>query len=250
LDIVISPAKKLDFESEVSYKCTKPLLTKNTQTLVKELKKCSVKDIKSLMKLSDNLAELNFDRFQTFEKTKDIKPAVFAFVGDTYKGLDISSYSKNNIDYAQDHLHILSGLYGVLRPLDELKPYRLEMGTRFKFGENKNLYDFWGSAITDELNKMINKSKSKFLVNLASEEYFKAVKPELLNAQLVNIKFLENKNGTYKTIGLMAKRARGMMSTYIIKNQVKTVDKLKKFDIDGYKFDAKESSEFNLVFKR
>ena len=250
MNIVISPAKKLDFEKPTGWDCTDPLLFEQTKELVKELQKCSASDIKAMMKLSDSLAELNYDRFQSFSGTKDKRPAAFAFVGDTYKGLDFRSFKDKDVEYAQDHLHILSGLYGVLRPLDELRPYRLEMGTRFKFKEYNNLYDFWGTIITEQINDLLKDNKSKILVNLASEEYFKSVKVDDLDADLINVKFLENKNGTYKIISFMAKRARGMMSAYIIKNKIKTVDKLKNFNEDGYKFDAKMSTENELVFKR
>jgi cytoplasmic iron level regulating protein YaaA (DUF328/UPF0246 family) len=250
VNIVISPAKKLDFEHGVKLKCTKPLMKKKTTVLVSELQKCKKTDIQKLMKLSDSLAQLNFDRYQNYNETSDKSPAIFAFVGDTYKGLEAKTFSKDDLDYAQSHLHILSGLYGILRPYDEMKPYRLEMGTRFGVNGNKNLYEFWGSDISNHLNKEFQNTGSKFLVNLASEEYFKSVKRDELDAQVIDVKFLENKNGTYKMIGLMAKRARGMMASYIVKNKVKTLAKLKKFNVDGYEFCPDESSDTLLVFKR
>jgi len=249
VNVVISPAKKLDFEHGLNIKCTKALLPSKTSILIKELQKCKKEDIQKMMKLSDNLAQLNYERFQEYSKGPK-SPAIYAFMGDTYKGLEAKTYSEGDLEYAQGHLNILSGLYGLLRPLDEMKPYRLEMGTRFPVKDSKNLYEFWGNDIADNLNKQLESTKSKFLVNLASEEYFKSVKRDFLNAQIIDVKFLENKNGAYKMIGLMAKRARGMMATYIIKNKVKTLAKLKKFDVDGYKFSETESSETVLVFKR
>ena len=250
MNIVISPAKKLDFEHGIKLKCTKPALNKKTSLLLDELKKCKKGEIQKMMKLSDSLAQLNFDRYQEFATTEDKSAALYAFVGDTYKGLNATEFTKDDVDYAQDHLHILSGLYGLLRPKDEMKPYRLEMGTRFGTAGAKNLYEFWGSDISKQLNKLSQKSGSKYLVNLASEEYFKSVKRDELETQVIDVKFLENKNGVYKTIGLMAKRARGMMASYIVKNKIETIDELKKFDIDGYQFNASESKENLLVFKR
>ncbi len=248
MDVVISPAKKLDFNRGQGFDLTKPDFLTKTNLLIKDLERMSVKDIKILMKLSDNLAKLNEARYKTFNETTDIAPAAFAFIGDTYQGLNIEEFSKADIKYAQDHLFILSGLYGLLRPLDEIKPYRLEMGTRLKTDYGKNLYEFWGDQITKRLNTY--KKKSKYLINLASEEYSKSIKLDGLDHEFVNVKFLENKNGVYKSIGLMSKRARGAMASYVIKNKIKDLEELKKFDLDGYIFDEKESCENLLVFKR
>ncbi|EQC51335.1 peroxide stress protein YaaA [Bacteriovorax sp. DB6_IX] len=250
MNIVISPAKKLDFEHGINIKCTKPLMSNKTSVLLSELQKCKMVDIQKMMKLSDKLAQLNFERYQEFEMTADKSPAIYAFVGDTYKGLDAKSYSSDDLAYAQEHLHILSGLYGLLRPYDEMKPYRLEMGTKFGAMGAKNLYEFWGSDIVKQINKFSQKTESEYLVNLASEEYFKSVKRDELEVQVIDVKFLENKNGQYKMIGLMAKRARGMMASYIVKNQIKSLSDLKKFDVDGYKFSKEDSEKNLLVFKR
>lgn len=250
VNIVISPAKKLDFEHGINIKCTKPLMSNKTSVLLSELQKCKMVDIQKMMKLSDKLAQLNFERYQEFEMTADKSPAIYAFVGDTYKGLDAKSYSSDDLAYAQEHLHILSGLYGLLRPYDEMKPYRLEMGTKFGAMGAKNLYEFWGSDIVKQINKFSQKTESEYLVNLASEEYFKSVKRDELEVQVIDVKFLENKNGQYKMIGLMAKRARGMMASYIVKNQIKSLSDLKKFDVDGYKFSKEDSEKNLLVFKR
>ncbi len=249
MDIVISPAKKLDFQRGQELECTAPELSSRTNELIKDLKQKSSDDIKSLMKLSDSLADLNEARFKNFTKTTEIAPAAFAFTGDTYKGLDVDSYKSSDLKYAQSHLFILSGLYGLLRPLDKIKPYRLEMGTRLKTNYGKNLYEFWGTDITNKLNEF-RKRNSKYLINLASEEYFKSVHTDKLDHELINVKFLENKNGTYKTIGLMSKRARGMMASYIIKNRITELEQLKDFDVDGYEFCKTESKDNFLVFKR
>jgi len=250
MNVVISPAKKLDFDHGLKVKCTKPVLAKKTSILLDELKKCNKTDIQKMMKLSDTLAQLNFDRYQDYEVTEDKSAAIYAFMGDTYKGLEAKEYSKEDLAYAQKHLQILSGLYGVLRPFDEMKPYRLEMGTRFGAQGAKNLYEFWGSDIVKQLNKLSKASGSQYLINLASEEYFKSVKRDELDNDIIDVKFLENKNGVYKTIGLMAKRARGMMASYIIRNRVEDLSQLKKFNIDGYKYSASESKKNLLVFKR
>lgn len=250
MNVVISPAKKLDFDSPVDFETSQPLLEKKTKQLLSGLKDCSQEDIKKMMKLSDSLAELNYLRFQNFAKTKDKKAAVFAFNGDTYRGLEANSLSKKDIEYAQKHLQILSGLYGVLRPLDQIKPYRLEMGTRFGVKDSKNLYQFWGSDIANTLNEFAKSSKSKYLVNCASEEYFKSVKREECQFNIIDVKFLDEKNGEFKIISFLAKKARGTMAKYIIQNKVKTIDELKAFAEDGYKFSASESSESLLVFKR
>ena len=250
MDIVVSPAKKLNFDLESPLRTTKPLFVDEVDSLVGILKNKSANDLSKLMSLSGKLSELNYNRYQNFHKTSETSPAVFAFAGDTYKGLDISSFDKEDLSYAKDHLFILSGLYGVLRVTDEIKPYRLEMGTRLAHDQGKNLYDFWKDKIAKKLNVLSKKSESKYLINLASEEYFKSVSVTNLSTKVIDVKFLEKKNDQYKVIGLMSKRARGAMARYIIKNKVKELDELKKFDLDGYKFSKKESTDSLLVFKR
>ncbi|EQC44188.1 peroxide stress protein YaaA [Bacteriovorax sp. Seq25_V] len=244
---ILSPAKKLNFDDSHEVKMTKPLLLKKTDILVKVMKEKSVTDIKKLMKLSDDLSELNYNRYQKYESSKKA-PAAFAFVGDTYQGLDFRGLSKKQQEYANGTVYILSGLYGLLNVFDEISPYRLEMGTGLKFDSYKNLYDFWKNDIAKTINKY--NSQNEPIVNLASEEYFKSVKREEVAAPIIDVKFLENKNGEFKTIGIMAKRARGMMARFIVENKVQTVEELQNFNVDNYKFDKKSSTENLLVFKR
>lgn len=248
--IVVSPAKKLDFSSELTQlKTTEPLLSKKTTPLVRELKKLNKSDIKKLMKLSDNLSEVNYERFQNFSSKKSQqRAAAFAFNGDTYSGLDISSFTKTELNKAQQKLRILSGLYGILRPLDHIKPYRLEMGTNFKFRTYNNLYDYWKEDITNALNQDLNKNDT--LINCASNEYFGAVDHKNLKAKIITPVFKELRDGKLKIISFSAKKARGMMAKFIIKNNIKDPEAIKKFNEDSYKFDAKLSTDDSYVFVR
>ena len=248
--VLVSPAKKLDFESPIKLEnTTEPVFKVKAKALGIELKKLSPPDIKKLMKLSDNLSELNFERFQNFQKKNaPQRAAVFAFNGDTYTGLDIHSFSKSEISRAQKKLRILSGLYGVLKPLDLINPYRLEMGTKFTTAKAKNLYEYWSNDITDFLNQ--NLEKEKILINCASGEYFKAVDTKKIKAKIITPVFKELRDGKYKIISFSAKRARGMMANYIIKNDISSVDGLKKFNMDKYKFNASLSNENEYVFVR
>ena len=250
MQVVVSPAKKLNFDLSYDLKTTSPLFKKETEELVSILKNKSKKDISKLMSLSDSLADLNYNRYQNFDNSDEQSAAGFAFAGDTYKGLQIETFSKDDLSYAKDHLFILSGLYGVLRISDKIKPYRLEMGTRLENERGKNLYEFWSNSIYKKLNGFAKKNDSKYLINLASEEYFKSIDTKNLDLEVIDIKFLENKNGQYKVIGLMSKRARGAMTRYIVQNQIKDLSELKKFNLDGYKFSPKESSANELIFKR
>ena len=250
--VVVSPAKKLDFENlaptEEHSTCEFLEISKK---LIKDLKKLNVDDIAKLMKLSKPLAELNFSRYKTFEtpfSLKNAKQAAYAFKGDTYVGLDFESFNKSEIKYAQTNLRILSGLYGLLKPLDLIQPYRLEMGTRFGVGDAKNLYGVWQDSITSKLNKELK--SNKVLVNCASKEYFSAIDFKNLNAEVIVPVFKEKKNGEYKIISFAAKRARGMMSQYIIKNKIKDIQGLKKFNMANYKFSSKMSYGNELVFVR
>jgi len=205
------------------------------------------------MKLSLKLAELNFDRYETWKPKcteKNAKQSILAFQGDVYQGLDAASLSAAELKFAQQHLRILSGLYGILRPLDLMQPYRLEMGTKLKTTRGNNLYDFWGSTITEGLNKQLKKLKTDTLINLASNEYFKSVKPKELDAEIITPAFKEFKNGDYKMIGIYAKRARGLMSRYIIQNKLTNPEDLKDFHEEGYKFNSKLSKGNNWVFTR
>lgn len=250
--IVVSPAKKLDFETESpTTEFSTPDFLDTSKKLIKDLKKLNSEDISKLMKISKTLGDLNFTRFQSFKTPftlKNAKQAAYAFKGDTYVGLDFDSFNKAEVKYSQKHFRILSGLYGLLRPLDLIQPYRLEMGTSFGIGNSKNLYGVWKDSITEKLNTELK--KEKVLVNLASKEYFSAIDFDNLNGQVITPVFKEKKNGVYKIISFNAKRARGLMSQYILKNKVDSVDKLKEFNLDKYKFNAKMSSDNEFVFTR
>lgn len=252
MKVVVSPAKKLDFETEVSsIDQTKPQLLKKTNFLAKELKNLSANEIGKMMKLSTALSDLNYERFQSFKNIYNpstSKPAVFAFNGDTYTGLDIHSLNKAELKVAQKKLRILSGLYGILKPMDLIQPYRLEMGTKFKFDKYKNLYDFWDHDVTNLLNEEMD--QEEVLVNCASNEYFKVVKTPSLKAKVITPVFKELRNGEYKIISFSAKKARGMMARYIIQNKIDKVKDLENFDLDNYKFDKSQSTETELVFTR
>jgi cytoplasmic iron level regulating protein YaaA (DUF328/UPF0246 family) len=251
---LISPAKTLDFETPaVTDAYTQADFLEHSAELIDQLKMQSPDDISALMKLSAKLSELNVQRFHDWCLPFDpdnAKPAVLAFKGDVYTGLEAENFSSEDFEYSQSHLGILSGLYGLLRPLDLIQPYRLEMGTKFANTRGANLYTFWGSIITDELNKRLADSESKILVNLASNEYFKAVKPKQLDAELITPVFKDEKNGQYKIISFYAKKARGLMAAYILKNKVKSVEELCQFDVAGYRFVAQESDAQTLTFKR
>ncbi len=251
---VVSPAKTLDFESPAPLsEKTSARLFDSSKALLEVLKSKTASDLQELMEISDNLADLNVARFQNFKTRhtdKNAKQAMFAFQGDVYVGLDANSMSEEDILYAQDHFRMLSGLYGVLRPLDMIQPYRLEMGTQLRVGDNKNLYEYWGDQPAKTLNQDLNKQGDKILVNLASVEYFKAVNPKKIKGKIVDVEFKDFKNGDYKIISFFAKKARGMMARYMIKNRVSSIDDLKGFDYDGYYFDEQNSSELSLAFKR
>lgn len=252
--IVISPAKKLDYETPSKIKtATTPDYMDHSMLLIQRLRQFCSLDIAELMKLSLKLAELNFDRYEAFEPqcTKDnAKQALLAFKGDVYQGLDAESFNAADFKFAQQHLRILSGLYGLLRPLDLMQPYRLEMGTKLDTERGKNLYEFWGDIITDGLNKQLGKIKSGTLVNLASNEYFKSVKPKNIAGEIITPQFKEYKNGDYKMIGIYAKRARGLMARYIIQNQITKPEALKDFREEGYTINKRLSAGNSLVFTR
>ncbi len=251
---LISPAKKLDFETKVKQGgTTQPQFLAQTEELVDILKGYSTGQIQKLMKLSDKLGALNYDRYQRFETpfTNDnAKPAVLAFKGDTYVGLDADSLKADDLKYAQKHLGILSGLYGLLRPLDLMQAYRLEMGTKLKNDRGEDLYDFWGEVITKACNKAVKNHKDQSIICLASNEYIKSVQPKNLTGNFITCDFKEVKNGAPKTIGLFAKRARGAMARYMIQNRIKTPAGLKKFKEDGYGFEKSLSDDNKFVFLR
>jgi len=246
--IALSPAKSLDFETNfmLSNKSS-PIFLKDTQKLVAELKNFSIENLESLMNISKNLAKLNFERFQNFDQAKK-RQAILAFDGDVYDGIDKKNYTIEDFKFAQNHLIILSGLYGFLRPLDEISPYRLEMGTDFKKNRfiSKNLYEFWGDKITLE----INKTESQYLINLASSEYFQSINRKICNKKIIDIIFKEKKGEIYKIIGINAKRARGLMTNFIIKNRITHLNDLKDFKLEKYQFSSQYSDSNQLVFIR
>lgn len=252
--VVISPAKNLDYETPAPTDIyTQPDMLDDSQSLIKHCRKLSPANIASLMKISDKLAGLNADRYASWHTpfdTSNAKQAVLAFNGDVYTGLDAASFSQADFEYAQQHLRILSGLYGVLRPLDLMQAYRLEMGTKLDTGKNKNLYQFWGERISKKLNQAIDEQGDNVVINLASNEYFKAVKPKVLNAEIFTPVFQDYKNGQYKVISFFAKKARGMMARYIIQNRVTDISQLQNFDTAGYRFSEAKSKGNELVFER
>jgi len=252
--IVVSPAKKLDYDTPAKTKTsTMPDFLDQSQILIDRLRQFSAIDIAELMHVSMKIAELNFDRYEGWSlplSTDNAKQAMFAFKGDVYTGLDADSFSAADIKFAQKHFRMLSGLYGLLRPLDLMYPYRLEMGTKLDNTRGKNLYEFWGSTITDAINKQLKASKSESLINLASNEYFKSVKTKEINGEIITPAFKEYKNGEYKMIGIYAKKARGLLSRYIIQNQLSNPEDIKNFDEEGYKFNKKLSKGNNWVFTR
>ena len=252
--IIISPAKKLDFETIVdNLKYSLPDLTDHSKILINQLREYSIEDLTKLMNISYGLAELNQKRFFEWSlpfTPENAKQAVLAFNGDVYEGLQAKTFTEEDFDFAQNHLRIISGLYGLLRPLDLIQPYRLPMGTKLANPRGKNLYNFWGDIITQTLNHHIAQTGNKFVLNLASNEYFKALDPEKLSVPVIHVTFKENKNGKYRVVSFYAKRARGLMSNFIIKNKITNLDDLKAFDTEGYSFNADESTPEKLVFTR
>ena len=251
---IISPAKKLRFETrDPALASSQPDFLPDTNRLISVARKLSRADLRAMMKISDNLADLNWQRFQDFKKNPDItqtKQAVMAFAGDTYTGLDAESLDPKELDFAQNHLRILSGLYGLLKPLDEIQPYRLEMGRKLKTKRGETLYAFWGDRIARAIDRQLQGHEHKVVINLASNEYFKAVDKKALQAPVINPVFKEYKNGQYKVIGLFAKRARGAMARYMIKNRLEDPQDLKTFRDDNYAYQPEMSQGANWVFTR
>ena len=251
---ILSPAKSLDYDTPPQVKThTQPMFSRQSAELIDVLKTKTPQDISRLMKLSDALSGLNVGRFQAWSKkftVKNSKQSVLAFNGDVYEGLAAKTLNASQLDWAQAHLCILSGLYGVLRPLDLMQPYRLEMSTTLATEKGSNLYQFWGSQISDYLNQRAAAETSPVIVNLASEEYFKAVDLKALKAPVVNCVFEDYKNGKYKIISFHAKRARGLMARYAIEKRAATVQKLESFNVEGYAFVRGESKPDRLVFRR
>lgn len=252
--MVISPAKTLDYTSPLATtEFSLPRYLEQSSQLIEVLRKLSPNQLAELMKLSDKLAGLNVARFTEWQPNftpENARQAILAFRGDVYTGLDADSLNAEDFQYAQQHLRILSGLYGVLRPLDLMQPYRLEMGTKLENSAGQNLYDFWGTRITESLNQCLAEQNTDVLLNLASNEYFKAVKPKQLKATLINVDFKDLKNGQYKIISFYAKKARGMMARYVIQNKIDSVEALKNFTVQGYYYSAEQSKSDHLVFLR
>jgi len=251
---VLSPAKKLDFDRAVApLTPTEPVLASDTAQLAKRTRKLKRQDIARLMGLSEALSELNYQRFQAFLDAPDgdaARPAALAFAGDTYVGLDAPSLSVEDLAYGQHHLRILSGLYGLLRPLDRIQPYRLEMGTRLDTRRGADLYAFWGDRISKALNDVFVGQETPLLVNLASNEYFKAVDRKALKAPVLTCVFQDIRDGEAKVISFLAKRARGAMARYMITNRIDRPEGLKDFSTDGYRFQPDQSDETKFVFSR
>jgi len=252
--VVISPAKTLDYDTPAVTKTHSiPDYLDDSAELIAELRQLSPPEVSGLMSVSAKLGDLNFGRYLNWQPEfsfKNAKQSLLAFKGDVYTGLDAESLSEEQLQWAQNHLRILSGLYGLLRPLDLMQPYRLEMGTKLSNSRGKDLYAFWGDKITDGLNKELKAESSQVLINLASNEYFKSVKPRSLNAEVITPVFKDWKNDKYKIISFYAKKARGLMSRYIIENSIEDPEQLKQFDVAGYRYNSAMSSAREWVFTR
>lgn len=252
---LLSPAKTLDYDTKdkIEDGLTEPQFATQTNQLISILKKKNVAEIQDLMHISDTLAVLNRDRYKSFSKTythENSKSAIMAFKGDVYTGLDAETLTTDELMYAATHVRILSGLYGLLRPFDRMQPYRLEMGTRLENKKGTNLYHFWGDQITKAVNRDLKNLESKTVVNLASNEYYKSIDKKKLKADVIEIDFREDKDGTYKFVSFFAKKARGSMARYIVKNRIVDSGDLRGFDYDGYRYEESASSEGHLLFVR
>lgn len=250
---IISPAKTLNFDSTLmSEKSTEPRFLVQCNELIEELKTKNSYEIMELMKVSKNIADLNIERFNKFKENDKVKQAIFAYNGQVYKSMNPANFSEKEIEFLQDHLRIISALYGILRPLDLIKEYRLEMSTKLKNSYGDNLYKFWNERITSALAEEIKNHHEKTIINLASEEYSKSINLKKLREEykILNIVFKEKRNGEYKVIGMKAKTARGLMVSYIVKNHIDKVEEIKDFDIDEYSFNSKLSDEDKWIFTR
>jgi uncharacterized protein len=250
--VVISPAKKLDenCDTDVISKFTVPPYLESSKKIIKSLREYSANNLSKLMNTSEKISELNYRRnikwSLPFNRSNSLQ-ALLMFKGDVYKGISVTDFDKDDFLFAQKSLRILSGLYGILKPLDLIQPYRLEMGTQLQIGKHKNLYDFWGDEITNLIN---NEKNNDYLINLASVEYFKSINTSNLKSKLINVSFKEKRDGKYKIIAIYSKRARGLMSRYIIKNKITNPINLKKFNLEDYRFNKVLSSDSDLVFTR
>lgn len=253
LMILLSPAKTLDFSDNRADHFTEPRLLPQTKKLVRLLKKKQAADLMALMSISEKLGTLNYERYQSFTlpfTEENAKQAVLAFKGDVYTGLEAEAMNETDLAYAQNHLRILSGLYGLLRPLDLMQAYRLEMGTKLENKEGKNLYEFWGKTITNLLNKDLVANDSTAVLNLASKEYFSSLQPADLKVPLIDVDFKENRDGKLKIISFNAKKARGAMAGQIIRNQIENMEGLKEMEVDGYRFNDSISKSDHLIFTK
>ena len=252
--IVISPAKKLDFKTKSNtslYSTTN--LMEHSQILIDELRKCTIADLTKLMNISYGLSEQNIERHLNWDiahNKEQSKQAILAFNGQVFSSIDAKTFTEKDFEVAQNSIRIISGLYGLLRPLDLIMPHRLSMGTKLPTVRGKNLYEFWGDIVVDELNVALSETKNNILINLASKEYFKAIKTEKVNGKVVNIVFKENKNGIYRVVRFHAKKARGLMSNFVIRNEISTIEELKSFNLAGYGYDEAQSDESKIVFVR
>ena len=251
---ILSPAKTLDYQTPLTVKkSTQPDFNAESGELVSTLRKFAPGQIGSLMKISDSLAELNHRRYAEWQADANegnARAAIFAFKGDVYQGLDAQSFGARDLNFAQKHLRVLSGLHGLLRPLDLIQPYRLEMGTRLTTRRGSNLYQFWGDKVTDNINKALAQQTSKVLVNLASNEYYKVVQPARIMGQILNINFKELRDGKYRFVSFSAKKARGLMARYMIDNRIAQPNQLRQFDVENYAFNDALSSEDEWIFTR
>lgn len=252
--ITLSPSKGQDFDSPAPISSqSQPVSLAQSEMLVEALRNYDIAGVKSLMSVSDNIAALNVERFQRFSTPftqGNAKPAIYAFKGDVYGGLGAEVMTEDDMQFAQQHVRILSGLYGRLRPLDLIQPYRLEMKTRLANPQGKDLYEFWGNQITDLLNEDLATQKDATLINLASNEYWKSVKPKVLNGRVLQVNFKEEKDGKARILAVFAKRARGLMTNYIIKNRIEVAEEIKAFDWEGYRFNTELSDDKQWTFTR
>ena len=252
MKVLLSPAKSLDFKSQLPTEKNSPIcFEKEAEYLNSILKRKSPKDLSELMGVSSKIADLNYERNHDWSlpfTKKNSRQAVYAFSGDVYRGLDAYSIDSNKIDFMNNSVRIISGLYGLVKPLDLIQPYRLEMGTKISFGNNKNLYEYWREKITNQLNSELTENEP--VLNLASNEYFKAIDTKVIKSDVYSANFKQFKDGNYKTIAIFSKKARGMMTRYIIDNNITDINSLKSFNIDGYVYHKDLSSEKELIFSR
>ena len=252
MKILLSPAKSLDFKSELPTSKTSSIcFEKEAQYLNSILKSKNPKELSDLMSISSKIADLNYERNHSWSlpfTNTNARQAIYAFSGDVYRGLDAYSIDDRSIDFLQKSVRIISGLYGLIKPLDLIQPYRLEMGTKLAFDSNKNLYDFWRKKITEQINSELESDEP--VLNLASNEYFKAVDNKVINTDVYSANFKQLKNGEYKTIAIFSKKARGLMTRFIVDNKITDVNDLKSFDYDGYMFQESLSSERDMIFTR